>query len=81
MTPIIYISEGCSHCDLLLKLLKQQSIPHQAINIDQEPQAKSYVITRRNHTPVPQVEVNGRIIFDYTTEEELVKEIKELISR
>ena len=50
-------------------------------NIMKDAVAKSKIITRDGHTPTPQVEVGGRIIFDYTTEEALVEEIKELMKK
>lgn len=40
---------------------------------------RSRIITRDGNTPAPQVEVKGRIIFDYTTEEKLAEEVQRIL--
>ncbi len=72
----IYVKEVCPFCNKLLKLLDEANVPYTKLDIIKNPQVKSSIITRDNHTPVPQVEMSGRIIFDYTTEEDLAEEIK-----
>ena len=76
----IYTKPGCPYCIKLKKILDKEKIDYGEYNIFDNGISER-IITRNGHTPVPQVEINGRIIFDYATEEELVKEIKELLKK
>ena len=78
---ILYTIPRCPFCNKLRTLLQEQNIGFMEHNIMKDAVAKSKIITRDGHTPTPQVEVGGRIIFDYTTEEALVEEIKELMKK
>ncbi len=71
----IYVKDKCPFCNKLLEILDRDHVPYKKYNIS-DPNVSSAIITRDNHTPVPQVEMSGRIIFDYTTEEDLAEEIK-----
>lgn len=75
----VYTRFGCPFCAKLVKILKERKIPFQEIDVNKNPEIKNKIITRDEHTPVPQVEYKGRIIFDYTTEEDLVDEIEKWI--
>ena len=72
----IYVRKTCPFCNKLLKILDQQRIKYTKYDIEATPAVRSTIITRDNHTPVPQAEMPGRTIFDYTTEEYLAEEIK-----
>ena len=75
----IYVKKGCPFCYKLLEILDSEHVPYKKYDIS-DPTVASTIITRENHTPVPQVEMSGRIIFDYTTEEDLAEEIKEYLN-
>ncbi|MEK6888993.1 MAG: glutaredoxin [Nanoarchaeota archaeon] len=76
----IYTRPGCPYCIKLKKILDREGIKYEEHNVSDKGISER-IITRDKHTPVPQVEISGRIIFDYTTEEELVKEIKNLLNK
>lgn len=75
----LYTIPKCPFCNKLRTLLLEHKIPFTEFDITKDSDARSRIITRNNHTPTPQVEIAGRVIFDYTTEEALVQEIKGLL--
>ena len=69
----------CPFCNKLKDLLKEAKITY--IEIDVQKEDASGAVHRDGRVPVPQVEYNGTIIFDYTTEEDLVARVKELLQK
>jgi glutaredoxin len=76
---IIYVKEMCPYCIKLLELLDRSEVKYEKHDILKESEVVEKIITREGHTPVPQVEIGGKIIFDYDTEESLVTEIQKLL--
>ncbi|MBM3230052.1 glutaredoxin [Candidatus Pacearchaeota archaeon] len=74
---LLYSKRGCPYCNALKDLLKEEKIPY--IEIDVQKEDASGAVHREGRIPVPQVEYNGTIIFDYTTEEALVETVKRLL--
>ena len=76
----IYTKPGCPFCIKLKKLLKEQKITITEIDVISNKEGAKGAVHRQNSIPVPQVDIAGRIFYDYNTEEDLVQEIKELQS-
>jgi glutaredoxin len=76
---IIYTKTRCPFCIKLISILKDRKIKFKEIDFIKNPEYKQILITRNGNTPAPQVEMNGTIIFDYTSEEELADRIKDWI--
>lgn len=74
---IIYIKTKCPFCAKLIEILNEKGIKYKLVDFIKNPEYVERIITRDGNTPAPQVELNGRIIFDYTTEEDLADEIEE----
>ena len=72
----IYVRKLCPYSKKLMDILGARNIPFTKYDVESDPGVKSRIITRDGNTPVPQVEMNGRIIFDYPTEEALADEIE-----
>lgn len=76
---LLYTKRLCPFCTKLKDLLKEARIAY--IEIDVQKEDASGAVHREGRVPVPQVEYNGTIIFDYTTEEALVERVKELLKK
>jgi glutaredoxin len=72
----VYVRKSCPFCKKLLDLLKRENVEFEEIDISLDKESSKNIVSRAGHTPVPQVEYNGKIIFDYDSEENLVNEIK-----
>ena len=72
-SSIIYVKRACPFCVKLQKLLDARTIQYTLVDVQKEDASEA--VHREGRVPVPQVEYDGRIIFDYTTEEALVAEI------
>ena len=78
----IYIRPLCSFSHKLMKLLDKEKIDYDSVDLSKDVKSRGRIYhDEENHIPVPQVEINGRLIFDYSTEENLVEEIKELLKK
>ncbi|MEI6850307.1 MAG: glutaredoxin [archaeon] len=75
---IIYTRPGCPYCQKLKSILNERKIGYTDFNVT-DGSAPRMVVDKNGHIPVPQVDINGRIIYDYKTEESLVDEISKLI--
>ena len=73
---IIYIKTRCPFCARLISILKERGIMFKEIDFIKNPEYAERIVIRDGNTPAPQVEMGGRIIFDYTTEETLSDEIE-----
>jgi glutaredoxin len=76
---LLYSKRGCPYCNKLKELLQEEHISYIEINVQKED--ASGAVHREGRIPVPQVEYNGTIIFDYTTEEDLVATIKDILKK
>lgn len=75
----VYIKTKCPFCAELIKILNERGIKYKLVDFIKNPEYVEKIITRDGNTPAPQVELNGRIIFDYATEEDLADEIEEYL--
>jgi glutaredoxin 3 len=74
----IYTKPTCPYCNKLKEILDARRIKYRDFNtLKGEP--PRYVVEKNGHIPVPQVEYNGRIIFDYKDEESLADEIEQIM--
>ncbi len=73
---LVYVKEGCPYCYRLINILKDRKIKFREIDVYSESEEADNAVTRNGKKPVPQVEFNGRIIYDYSTEEKLADEIE-----
>ena len=74
----IYTKVGCPFCNKLKSILDERGIKYKDYDaIKNEP--PRHVVDNDGHIPVPQVEYNGRIIYDYKDEESLAEEIEKIM--
>jgi glutaredoxin len=78
---LLYSKRGCPFCNKLKDLLKEDKIPYIEIDVLKDSEGAKGAVHREGRIPVPQVEYNGTIIFDYTTEEDLVETVKMLLKK
>lgn len=74
---IVYTKTRCPFCANLMRILNQKGIKFREVDFIKNPEYAERIVTRDGNAPAPQVEFNGRIIFDYATEENLANEIEE----
>ena len=74
---IIYTKQGCPYCYRLMSILRDRKIKFREVDVYSDDEDADKAVVRNGKKPVPQAEFNGRIIYDYTNEEELVDEIEE----
>lgn len=77
----IYSKSFCPSCQRLLTLLDEGSISYELIDIAESPGQTALMQALSGHSGVPQVAVENIIIYDYGTEETLVKDIQKVLSR
>ncbi len=75
----IYTIERCPFCMKLKSLLQQNKIPFEEIDIIKDKEGAKGAVMKGGRIPTPQVDVKGRVFYDYTTEEALVEEIQRLL--
>lgn len=73
---LVYVKEGCPYCYRLISIFKDRKIKFREIDVYSESEEADNAVTRNGKKPVPQVEFNGRIIYDYSTEEKLADEVE-----
>ena len=76
----IYTKPSCPYCNKLKEILKRRGIAYKDYDT-QKQEPSRWVVEKNGHIPVPQVDINGRIIYDYATEETLADEIEMLIKQ
>ncbi|MEK6825458.1 MAG: glutaredoxin domain-containing protein [Nanoarchaeota archaeon] len=78
---IVYTVPGCPFCNKLKSILKDKNIPFKDLDITKDKEGAKGTVQKEGHIPTPQVDVKGRVIYDYTTEEALVEEIQKLLKQ
>ncbi len=73
---IVYVRQGCPYCHRLISILKDKKIKFREVNIYSDDEEAENAVTRNGKKPTPQVEFNGKLIYDYSTEEALADEIE-----
>ena len=74
----IYTKPLCPYCNKLKGILKARGIKYKDFNTEKN-EPPRHVVDQNGHIPVPQVEYEGRIIYDYKDEESLADEIQRLM--
>jgi glutaredoxin len=74
----IYTRPTCPFCNRLKDILDRRKIEYRDFNVENN-SAPRHVVDQNGHVPVPQVEYNGRIIYDYKDEEALADEIEKIM--
>jgi len=75
----VYVKKACPFCQKLVTILDERKILYELVDISKDSLSGENIVQKDGHTPVPQVDVMGRMIYDYTTEEALVDEIESLL--
>lgn len=80
----VYTKTHCPYCTSVKTLLKNRGIQFEEINIEQIPDAKSFLVENRHRT-VPQLYYQGRLFveggfqgFSSLTEEQIQQRFEEL---
>ncbi len=76
---LLYSKRGCPYCGKLKDLLREEKIPYIEIDVITDKEGAKGAVHKEGRIPTPQVEYNGTIIFEYTTEEDLVERVKKLL--
>jgi len=77
---IIYSHKRCPYTKKLINLLNEREIEFDFLDIERNSSAREKVYKHRyGHVPVPQVELRGKLIHEYGTEERLVDMIEKTI--
>ena len=79
---IVYSKNNCPYCVKAKKYLELKGIPYQEINIQNDIDAKSFILSE-GHTTVPQIYLNNELFVDggcngllNLSEEELFEKLK-----
>lgn len=59
----VYSKENCPFCDRAKNLLKLKSIPFTEVRVDQDPEARQFIV-ERGHRTVPQIYLNGELFVE-----------------
>jgi glutaredoxin len=63
MTLIVYSKENCAFCDRAKNLLNLKNIPYTEVRVDQDPQARQFIIDR-GHRTVPQIYLDDQLFVE-----------------
>ncbi|MDE1866050.1 MAG: glutaredoxin [Candidatus Micrarchaeota archaeon] len=74
----IYTRPTCPFCNKLKGILDSRKIKYKDYDVTKN-EPPRHVVDQDGHIPVPQVEYNGRIIYDYKDEETLANEIGKIM--
>jgi glutaredoxin len=75
----VYVKQGCPFCAKLKSLLINNNISFTEIDVFTDTEGAKGAVHKDGRIPVPQIDIKGRIIYDYSTEKSLVEEIKILL--
>ena len=64
MTVKLYTKNGCGYCTMAKNLLKSKNVQFEEINIEQQPEAREFVINE-GHRTMPQIYIDNKIIGGY----------------
>ena len=57
MTVKVYTKNACGYCNMAKNLLKSKNITFEEVNIDDQPEAREFVINE-GHRTMPQIYIN-----------------------
>lgn len=60
---VVYTKNGCPQCDMTKRVLEGEGIPFTAINVEENAEAKQYVVEVLGLTSMPVVVVEGQEPF------------------
>ena len=69
MTVKVYSTTWCPYCKMAKDFLKQNKIPFEDINVEEDPKEAQIMIDKSGQTGVPVIDVNGKIIIGFNREE------------
>lgn len=64
----VYKTNTCPFCDMMTNFLKEQDLPFQEVNIQEDPIAANRLVKRTGQLGVPQTEINGQWILGFDPE-------------
>ena len=64
MSVKLYTKNGCGYCTMAKNWLKNKDISFEEINIEEQPQAREFVISE-GHRTMPQIYINEKSIGGY----------------
>lgn len=59
---VMYSTPFCPYCSMAKRLLKQEEIPFEEINVAGDPERRRWLLTATGQRTVPQIFINGRSI-------------------
>jgi|TARA_B110000858_G_scaffold47819_1_gene55136 GrxC family glutaredoxin len=59
MTVKVYTKNACGYCNMAKNLLKSKNITFEEVNIDDQPEAREFVINE-GHRTMPQIYINEK---------------------
>ena len=69
MVVKVYSTTWCPWCKMAKDFLKQNKIPFEDINVEEDPKAAQEMIDKSGQTGVPVIDANGKIIIGFNREE------------
>ena len=64
MSVKLYTKNGCGYCTMAKNWLKNKDISFEEINIEEQPEAREFVISE-GHRTMPQIYINDKSIGGY----------------
>jgi len=65
----LFIKPGCSWCDEALDWLSARGIPHEALDVTNDPAARREMLDLTGQTKAPSIEVDGHLLADFGVDE------------
>lgn len=82
---LVYLKDGCSQCDTLVRQLDSSYYKYRVMNLEEKPEVKDYLINAFRYTKTPYdsisnpiVSIGGKLYPDIGTFEELLPKLKDM---
>ncbi|MDP4086678.1 MAG: glutaredoxin family protein [Bacillota bacterium] len=61
----VYTTNSCPYCVMMKNFLRNQGLPFNEVNVQQDPVAANRLVAMTGQLGVPQTEINGQWIYGF----------------
>ena len=64
-TVKVYSTTWCAYCRMAMEYLTKLGVPFKEINVEQDPTAMHYIMSKTHSAGVPQIEIGDQVILGF----------------
>ncbi|MEK7561829.1 MAG: glutaredoxin domain-containing protein [Patescibacteria group bacterium] len=65
VTVKIYSTTWCAYCRMAMEYLTKLGVSFKEINVEQDPSAMAYIMSKTHSAGVPQIEIGDQVILGF----------------